>query len=167
MELFLAEADPMHPGFAMKAIKSGYAVGKALQSWTGSGDRILAYLNVSYAVISGGSDPADLSDLQGPTLSEDWTNVDLATISGSLKVLGLTELANTNIGGSLQVGLLHFDDVKAEISSLTGTVTVLGTLKADKIVTNEINMKDSETGKYYCVRIKNGDFDKALGMCPE
>ncbi|MBI3887698.1 hypothetical protein HY310_01370, partial [Candidatus Microgenomates bacterium] len=79
----------------------------------------------------------DITSIQSLVTS---SYLDLATVSGDLKVVGLTQLANTNIGGELQVGMLHFDDVKAEISSLNGTVVVKGVLKAEEIQTDSLKV---------------------------
>lgn len=104
-------------------------------------------------------------------------SAEFATFSDSLKVIGTTQLAETTIGGSLTVGLLHFDDLKAEISSLTGNVTinsnlnvigdatVSGQLKSKAMETDGISLKDEITGEYYCVRMKNGEIDKTVGKC--
>ncbi len=99
-----------------------------------------------------------------------------------------TQLANTNIGGSLQVGFLHFDDLKAEISSLTGLVTinsnlnvigtattngltvkgdatVSGALKSKTVETNSVVLHDSVTNDAYCVQMTNGQMVTTKGAC--
>jgi uncharacterized protein YqfB (UPF0267 family) len=58
------------------------------------------------------------------SISKDWTNLDIATISGDLKVTGVTQLANTSIGGKLTVGLLTFDDLEADIASLSEKLSI-------------------------------------------
>ena len=90
-----------------------------------------------------------------------------ANFTESLKVVGTTQLANTSIGGSLQVGLLHFDDLKAEISSLTGTVSILGdaTVSGQLRVEKGIILKDKTTGDDYCVQINNGEIIRTKGVC--
>ncbi len=112
------------------------------------------------------------------------SNLDVATLSAqfgtfsdNLKVIGKTQLAETSIGGSLQVGLLHFDDLKAEISALNGQVvinsnlnvigdaTVSGQLKAKTVETDGVSLKDAVTGDYYCVQMVNGQLDKQAGKC--
>jgi hypothetical protein len=49
-----------------------------------------------------------------------------ARLSENLTVIGQTQLARTTIGGALNVGLLHFDDLTADISSLTGDLSFQG-----------------------------------------
>jgi len=108
---------------------------------------------------------------------QQFSNLDISTISGDLKVVGITELAKTNIGGELTVGLLHFDDLKASISSLTGQVTidsdlmvmgdatVSGKLKVKDIETDGVTLKDKITGENYCLTIENGETVKKKGSC--
>ncbi|MBI3887513.1 tail fiber domain-containing protein, partial [Candidatus Microgenomates bacterium] len=104
---------------------------------------------------------------------EPFLNLDMATISGDLKVVGLTQLANTNIGGELQVGMLHFDDINASINSLTGVITIDSNLKVmgDATVSGKlsvqrgIELKDKTTGESYCVQIDNGEIIKTKGTC--
>ncbi len=60
---------------------------------------------------------------------------DEATISGQLRVLGTSNLGETNIAGKLTVGLLSVDDITATLSSLTGTITAEGNLVVKQTVT--------------------------------
>ncbi|MEK7127886.1 MAG: hypothetical protein AAB838_04160, partial [Patescibacteria group bacterium] len=109
-----------------------------------------------------------------------FDNIDVATLSAqfgtfsdSLKVIGTTQLAATTIGGALQVGLLHFDDLKAEISSLTGLVTINSNLNVmgDATVSGQLRvekgivMPDTITGEDYCVQVTNGEIVKTKGQC--
>jgi hypothetical protein len=101
------------------------------------------------------------------------TAFDIATISGDLKVLGQTDLAKTVIGGELTVGLLHFDDLKASISSLTGQVLIDGDLRVagDATVSGQLRVEkglvipDSVTGENYCVRVASGAAVVVKGEC--
>lgn len=95
-------------------------------------------------------------ELETPKLDlSNWTNVDMATIAGDLKVTGLTQLANTSIGGKLTVGLLAFDDLDADISSLgeklsiqngsvligkNGDITTSGKIEAKTVTVEKINV---------------------------
>ncbi len=100
-------------------------------------------------------------EVEWPTLDlSDWTNADLATVAGDLKVTGLTQLAETSIGGKLTVGLLAFDDLDADISSLgekfsiqdgavligkNGDITTSGKIEAKSIQIEKINVLGEET----------------------
>ena len=96
-----------------------------------------------------------------------------ATFSDNLKVIGKTQLAETSIGGGLIVGLLHFDDLKAEISALTGQVTINSNLNVigDATVSGQLKvgkgllLKDKTTGEDYCVQVDNGEIIKTKGQC--
>ena len=74
---------------------------------------------------------AQLADLQvqsapAATLSAQLNELTVlgdATISGQLSVSGPTLLTDTNIAGTLTVGLLKFDDLASDISSLTGILS--------------------------------------------
>lgn len=107
-------------------------------------------------------------------------NIDISTVSGqfatfseSLQVIGTTQLGNTTIGGSLSVGLLHFDDIKAEISSLTGNVTINSNLNVmgDATVSGQLKvvkgivMPDAITGEDYCVTVASGAAVIKKGNC--
>jgi hypothetical protein len=104
---------------------------------------------------------------------QQFSNLDISTISGDLKVVGITELAKTNIGGELTVGLLHFDDLKASISSLTGQVLIDGDLRvagdatvSGKLrVENGVELKDQTTGETYCLTVDKGEVVKTKGDC--
>lgn len=107
------------------------------------------------------------------SLSGPISATETATFSDSLKVIGHTQLADTTIGGNLTVGLLHFDDLKAEISSLTGQVTINSNLNVmgDATVSGQLKvgkgfvLKDTVTGEDYCLTIKNGEINKEKGSC--
>jgi hypothetical protein len=96
-----------------------------------------------------------------------------ATFSDSLHVLGKTQLSDTSIGGTLNVGLLHFDDITAEISSLNGQITLTSDLKVlgsatvseQLAVDKGIVLKDKTTGEDYCLQIDNGEITKTKGAC--
>ncbi len=96
------------------------------------------------------------NDINVATLSAEFGN-----FTESLKVVGKTQLAETTIGGNLTIGLLHFDDLKGEISSLNGQITVKGNLK----VTGGIILQDTVTGEDYCVQITGGEIVKKKGEC--
>lgn len=114
------------------------------------------------------------------TMSATFDNIDVATMSAqfgtfteSLKVIGTTQLANTSIGGKLTVGLIQIDDLKAEISSLTGNVTINSNLNVmgDATVSGQLKVKkgivlpDTITGEDYCVQVTNGEIVKTKGSC--
>lgn len=71
------------------------------------------------------------------------------------------------------LGLLHFDDLKAEISSLTGNITINSNLNVmgDATVSGQLKVKkgivlpDTITGEDYCVQITNGEIVKTKGVC--
>ncbi|MCL4398029.1 tail fiber domain-containing protein [Patescibacteria group bacterium] len=130
--------------------------------------------SASLASLSPLSNLSILSDLEVSTVSASFAN-----FSDTLKVVGKTDLADTNIGGSLTVGLLHFDDLKAEISSLTGTVTVnsnlqvagdaevmgSATVSGQLAVRGGIVVKDAVSGENYCLRVENGVMTNTKGDC--
>jgi hypothetical protein len=131
-------------GLGKKLESRGYYAARATEDWDGNPNhQVMAYLNPGYddGEVLNLASKRSVDEIQEQVASlsahmevlNGWENVDIATVSGGLKVLGLTELANTNIGGSLQVGLLKLDDVLAEISSLTGVVSIKGTLSVDKL----------------------------------
>jgi len=89
-------------------------------------------LTINAAVASASAELASLqsqfSSLSAPaaTLSAQFNELTLlgdATISGQLSVSGPTLLADTTIAGTLSVGLLKFDDMASDISSLTGLLS--------------------------------------------
>ncbi len=107
-------------------------------------------------------------------------SAEFANFSDSLKVIGITQLANTTIGGKLTVGLVTIDDIKADISSLTGLLSlqnggltidasgnasVSGTLKAKMVETNGVVLHDSVTKDTYCVQMTNGQMVTTKGAC--
>jgi len=120
---------------------------------------------------------SDNGQLRTDNLNVATFSAQFGTFSESLKVIGKTQLAETSIGGSLTVGLLHFDDLTAEISSLNGQVTigsnlnvlgdatVSGQLKAKVVETEGVSLRDSATGEYYCIRMRNGEIEKTNGKC--
>jgi hypothetical protein len=105
---------------------------------------------------------ASISASLNGTLSTESGSINIATFSAnfgtfydSLVSVGTTQLGNTSIGGTLNVGLVHVDDSLADISSLNGTLslqnggatidasgnlTVLGTVSAKKVETEELKV---------------------------
>ncbi|MBI4099975.1 hypothetical protein HY440_03110 [Candidatus Microgenomates bacterium] len=167
-------------GEGKKITGRGYVVGKAVTDGN-PGEKVMVLVNPSYYEGDSLSLASKLSvdqlQEQMASLSASLSNsnlaagsnyidiasfsAELATISGNLTVLGQTQLAQTSIGGPLSVGLLHFDDLKASINSLTGLVTVEGNLK----ITGGLILKDKTTGEDYCVQIDKGEIIKNKGQC--
>ncbi len=93
------------------------------------------------------SDSAKLAELLEKGMATNSGNINGATVSGDLKVLGITELAKTVIGGKLSVGLVMIDDIKAEISSLTGLVKIDGILSILKLRVDTGDVAAASAGK--------------------
>jgi hypothetical protein len=85
-----------------------------------------------------------------------------STLTGNLTVSGTTLLSTTNITGQLSVGILKFDDMLGDISSLTGlisfnsgavsidsqgNITSLGEITAKKYNVNTSDVLGSSVGK--------------------
>ncbi|MCL5432282.1 MAG: hypothetical protein M1484_04305 [Patescibacteria group bacterium] len=167
-------------GYGQKQTTRGYIVGIAVAGQQPDGT-VLVKVNPGWHEDESGSRLAGeqvsslLSVLPALPLSSSFASLsaDLATISGQLTVIGDAQLANTTIGGNLQVGFLHFDDIKAEISSLTGLVTVNSNLNVagDATISGQLSVgkgiviPDKTTGEDYCVQIDNGEIIKTKGEC--
>ena len=82
--------------------------------------------------------------------------------------LGYYQSANTSMTSSLLAQVV--DTVRSWLESMqifieNGLVR-LKALKAEKVITDGIEMKDKATGEVYCVSITNGEFVKTSGECP-
>lgn len=72
----------------------------------------------------------------------------------------------------LAVSVNAIKDLKSQIVDLKNGVAKFVHLVADlvtapKVQTDELEMKDSATGQVYCVTIRNGDWNKTPGTCPD
>ncbi len=143
-----------------KATKSGMIVGHAVKDQ--EGDKVLVLVRPGYSVIASDSEAILNSDKIASSLDllAPRNDISLATVSGDLKVTGMTELSNTSIGGKLTVGLLAFNDLEADISSLSeklsiqggsvliaknGDLTTSGKIEAKVVSTEKLNVLGDKT----------------------
>ena len=135
----------------------------------------LRLANVETEIATNSANLANWTDLSSSSNIDVATlSAQLATFTDSLKSIGDTQLANTTIGGTLTVGLLHFDDLSAEISSLNGQITINSNLDVlgDATVSGQLKVDkglvliDKSTGETYCLQIDNGEITKTKGECP-
>ena len=124
------------PGYAMKQTDPGQSIGIAMESSLGK-DKVLTFVNLSY-----------------------W-----APGFGSFEV----NEDGTQTGNSFFDSILSFFKNAFEIVFEKGILKIANILanviESKKIITEELQMKDAQTGEIYCVTIKNGEFDKVPGEC--
>ena len=124
-------------GLGKKITSRGYVVGRAMESWSSGQEKVLVYVNPGYfeGPESQLASKLSVDEIQEQVASisanltnlSNWSNLnsdEFATVSGNLKVLGMTELSNTTIGGSLTVGLVHVDDLLGDVSGLNGSLSL-------------------------------------------
>ncbi len=114
-------------GKAKKAVSSGFVLGKALSSLVSPDGHssVMVLIQPGWVEINNQLLEFD----QSLTSGSGWVNLatmsaEIATITETLRVIGSSQLGNTSIGGTLDVGLLHFDDLLADLSSTTGELSL-------------------------------------------
>ncbi len=123
------------PGYAMKAIRAGATIGKALGSFSGVSGAVLAFVSIGYV------DPIDHS-LQG-SAQTDFTSINVAGVGkfGSLAVAGVATTQDLVVKGSASINELTVKDI-----TVTGSLSVQGgitTAVAHKSTAYTITAADS------------------------
>ena len=99
------------PGVGMKATSAGEVIGRAMQSYSGSGvGQVLVFVNPFY--------------YSGPTATDSIQNGGDATLS-SLNVTGTADFADLNVSGTATINNLTVTTLSASTANI-GTLTVTG-----------------------------------------
>lgn len=111
------------PGVGMKAVTTGMVAGRALEGFSGGGTGRIKVI-VSPQIYFASTLESEITSVEGlPPLS--GADINSATISGSLNVLGRTVLAETGITGRLAVGLLSIDGLDSANGTTSASINTL------------------------------------------
>ncbi|KKR59146.1 MAG: Hemagluttinin family protein [Candidatus Nomurabacteria bacterium GW2011_GWF2_40_31] len=151
----------------------------------GTGDSATMYVGVMadeapWAMHYGGNIINPVNTLGYMVLGLQATNKKIDELD--LKIDGVEERVVTLEANAIGAGQVSdslstalFDAIMLKLEDVYGVVWENGVMKianiitdtitSKKVVTEELQMKDSETGEIYCVTIKNGELDKTQGVC--
>lgn len=117
------------PGKAMKALKSGYMVGKALEDWSASSGKttVMVYVMNTYADVHGVLDKIVLDTNGEVSISRydsvlNTLNMNIATQTAQLSTIGSTQMNQNESLTNLQTNITT---VRNELMSLTNAFNIL------------------------------------------
>jgi hypothetical protein len=130
------------PGYAMKATRAGPTIGKALESYTGSGNGVvLAFVELGYynpeSGLQGSAEYQNLNIMGEATINNliatNATINNSLTVNGTLKVMGLTDVETIRVGAHI-ITAGAAPQVSAETAAGAGAVvTIKGNDTAGRI----------------------------------